>query len=203
MGRKKLKIVVDMDGVIGNLTEVACARAGVDINKFDRYGLDANKKLTDAEKKLIIKEFSDVECFRETYSKVTNAAIGWLRDLCEEADVTLHSFSWTDDIQQFKREWIADRLPFIDEKHLILEKVHNAELKIAQCDVLVEDRFNNILSTRAKNHNCVGILVRHHYNERHTVMECLCNSIMVAGSFEMAMMLALKIVKDLSYCGIY
>lgn len=60
-----MKIVLDMDDVMWGMNEIVCARLGIDINKLHKYDVGTNTMLTESEKSILLREYSNPDTFKD------------------------------------------------------------------------------------------------------------------------------------------
>ena len=192
-----MKIMIDIDGVMNRLLETACKMHGIDYTRIRCYSLSRCEDLTEEERKQIMSEFHNVECFKRAWCVPTSEEVEAMRALCTNAEVYVHSLSYTREIADFKLAQLLKYYPRLNEQNIILDVVDEvAEKEVAVYDIIIEDCFENIEKAKEVNPNCIGIVVDHLYN-----VSAVCTrgdepNLIVRSSFTGALTTALEIVYD-------
>lgn len=154
-----VRATFDLDGVLLNTTEVICHRLGIDYEKIDVYSIADNKNLSERQKSDIFKLFGDPSVYWKAANKDAFRALNALAEKCE---ITIHSFCNDELIARVKREICEQYAPNV--KNIVTELIGHVDRDkdIDVTDVLVEDRFDTLVSEY--NDYKYGIMIRHPYN---------------------------------------
>lgn len=154
-----MKATFDLDGVLLDTTAVICHRLGIDYEKIDVYSIADNKNLSERQKSDVFKLFGDPS----VYWKAANRdAFRALNELAEKCEITIHSFCNDELIARVKREICEQYAPNV--KNIVTELIGHVDRDkdIEVTDVLVEDRFDTLVSEY--NDYKYGIMIRQPYN---------------------------------------
>lgn len=154
-----VKATFDLDGVLIDTTAVICHRLGIDYEKIDVYSIAGNKSLSERQKSDIFKLFGDPSVYWKAANRDAFRALNTLAEKCE---ITIHSFCNDKLIARVKREICEQYAPNV--KNIVTELVGHVDRDkdIEVTDVLVEDRFDTLVSEY--NDYKYGIMIRQPYN---------------------------------------
>lgn len=192
-----MKIMIDIDGVMNRLLETACGMHGIDYRKIRCYSLSKCEALTEDERKAIMSEFYNLECFKKAWSVPSSEEVEAMRALCTNADVYVHSLSFTREIADFKLLQLLKYYPRLSEHNIILDVVDEKTSKnVNSYDIIIEDCFENIEQAKKVNPYCIGIVVDHLYNLRNVSELKTMENTLVRSDFKSALKTALELVYD-------
>lgn len=187
-----MKVVFDVDSVLIPLTEYICEYWGIDFNKLTHYRIDENDKLTEIEKKVIVREFNNPEVFEKAGFF---PGIEKLNELGKDKsfELRLVTESCNAEVKDKKAKLLHEALSGVQNLNIYLIDINEKVAFLNQCDVFVEDNVETLL--RCYNKYEHAILIDKPYNKLSTDTEMRYPKIKRVGSLEEAMLIIEELFK--------